>query len=134
MESKLRVFYGFTKLNKISKKRELAVFFENQWRHNSKEWISQRMEIAYTRFQTEDEAIDGKPYTRCYAKYSIFFDDKPFNGDIEKALEFNKQSDIKNVSENTLKEIYDACKETYKRIYPFFKSQLKSTPKQLLLF
>ncbi len=118
IQYQLSVYYAFTKLNKISKKRELAIYFENAWSSNPEEWISNRAVIAYKRKQTEKEIEDGKIYTRNFAKYSIFIDDKPFNGNIKKVLDFNKQSDSKNVNETILNEIYESCLKTFKAFYP----------------
>jgi hypothetical protein len=118
MTHQLCVYYSFTKLNKICKKRELAIYFENAWSSNPDEWISRRAVIAFKRKQTEKEIEDGKIYTRNFAKYSIFIDDKPFNGNIKKVLDLNKQADSKNVNEKILNEIYEACLKTFKEIYP----------------
>jgi len=121
MMSDLLVYYGFTKINKVAKKRELAIVFENEYGWKNEKWVSRKMIVAATRRQTIKESEDGKSSNRMLTKYSIFIDDKPFNSDISRVLEFNKLADSNNVQEDILNDIYQKCCEKfqeYNRLYP----------------
>ena len=127
---RLRVFYAFNKVNKIAKKRELSVVFENSWSYKSEEWIKKRMILCATRFQTEAEMEDGKQCNRQFTCFRMFIDDKPFFSDINRVLDFNKQADSKNVDMITLQEIYDKCLEKFKEYNRMFPAPKKSKTKE----
>ncbi len=114
----LKVYYGFSKLTKVCKKRELAIYFENEWGYKNEGWLARRMVIAAKRNQTKEEMEFVHENNRVFTKYSIFFDEKPFKGDIKKALDFNRISDINHVSEEELNSIYESCMKLYKQLYP----------------
>jgi hypothetical protein len=106
------VWYGFSKLTKKAmKKRELAIFFENDG--GDDDWVAKRMHIAYKRRQTVSEAEDGKKHNRCYMKYSYFIDNKRFKGDINAVLLENYNADSNNVSEKERKEIMNCLLNKY---------------------
>lgn len=120
-QPRLRVWYCYTKLNKIAKKREFAVLFENSWSVNSETWVNSRMIVAAMRYQTEMEAEDGKLSNRQFTKYSMFIDEKPYYSEICRVLEFNSKAEHKNVDPETLEKISLLCAKKFKeynRMFP----------------
>lgn len=102
--SDLKVFYGWSRMNKIRKKRAISVIFENcQGARNRGEQLLKRMQdTCYVRKQTVGEAADGGYKNRIFTEYSLFIDEKPFNGDLESVLQCNYESDQNNVSPDEL--------------------------------
>lgn len=117
--SGLNVYYGWCILNKIRRKPALTVIFENEKNYTGRaqNLIKRSQNTCYVRKQTISEAEDGKGQNRVLTEFSLFINQKPFNGDIEKVLEVNYQKDINNVSEAVLNEIKEALRKGYKRTY-----------------
>lgn len=129
----MKVYYGYSYLTeKAVKKRELCVYFENTFYNPIKleDWVKRRMNIVYTRYQTDEEKKDCVLYTRSFAKYSYFIDEKPFYSDIEKVLETNFQADKNHVSFQEREHIKHLLREAY---YHHFNIQ-KPKVSQLNLF
>jgi hypothetical protein len=103
----LKVFYGFSKQNNTIKKRELAIYFENDNNNSEKNlrYINQRLHLVYTRKQTKGEAIDSSQSYRMFTKYGYFLDEKRWNSDIDAVLRDNFIADENNVSEKERLEI-----------------------------
>ena len=97
----LRVFYGWTKTNKVRKIESISVIFENRGQRDEKidSFIKRMQNTVYTREQTEDEMRDGEMSNRMYTEYSIRMNDKNIRGSLKKALDINEQADKNNVSE-----------------------------------
>lgn len=116
----LRVFYGFAKLtSKVVRKAELAVFFEND-NHNARrneEFIRKILHVVYIRNQTPGEAADAKGSNRMFTKYSYFIDEKPWRGDIDRALRQNFLADENNVSLQEREEIREKLRAEYFKVY-----------------
>lgn len=116
----LRVFYGYAKLTKkLVRKAELAVFFEND-NHNARrneEYIRKILYVVHVRNQTPGEAADSKGSTRMFTKYSYFIDEKPWRGDIDRALRQNFQADENNVSLQEREEIRKKLRSEYFKVY-----------------
>lgn len=116
----LRVFYGFGKLTKkLIRKAELAVIFEND-NHNSRkneENMKKILHIVHVRTQTPKEAEDAKGSTRMFTKYGYFIDEKPWRGDIDRALRQNFLADENNVSEEERQEIREKLRTAYYSVY-----------------
>jgi hypothetical protein len=116
----LRVFYGFAKLtSKVVRKAELAVFFEND-NHNARrneEYIRKILHVVYIRNQTPGEAADAKGSNRMFTKYSYFIDEKPWRGDIDRALRKNFLADENNVSLQEREEIREKLRAEYFKVY-----------------
>ena len=114
---RLKVYYGWTKINKIRKREAISVIFENQegaGDHNRSGKILPKMqETVYVRFQTEAESEDAKAYNRMFTEYSIFLDDKAINGDLEKALQANDDADKNNVAQDIRDKIKVALRQHY---------------------
>lgn len=115
----LRVFYGYARLTKkIMRKRQLVIFFENEYALNNIAWIDRRMFVVHIRYQTEDEMKDAENITRRFTRYGYFIDEKPFRGNIEKVLEMNMLADSKNVSKQELEEIKLKLRNAFYSLYP----------------
>lgn len=116
--SNLRVWYGFTRLTKkMVRKRELAIWFENEWAGNNEEWVAKRCNIAAVRNQTKKEADDGTSANRRFTKYSYLIDDKKtFKGDIDAVLQQNFEADKNNVDAELLNEIGELLLKKYKEL------------------
>ena len=119
----LKVYYGFSKINKIQKREAIAIVFENQegagW-ENSRSGKSLRkgMNIVVEREQTQDEASDAAQSNRVFTQWLIFLDDKKVGGSLEKALELNDEADRKNVSDKKRAEIKDKLRSWFKIHHP----------------
>lgn len=113
----LKVYYGWTKLNKIRKREAISVIFENEAGAGEhcrfSKTLKKLQETVFVRFQTEGEAEDAKAYNRMFTEYSIFLDDKAINGDLEKALQVNFDSDKNHVPEETRLEIKELLRRNY---------------------
>jgi len=115
--SKLRVWYGFAKLTKKAvRKHELAIYFENAESFKNETWIEQKIHVIHVRYQTESEAADRKA-NRMFTKYGYFIDEKPFNGDIERALDQNYKADSNHVSEDERQDIRQKLRKAYFTVY-----------------
>jgi hypothetical protein len=115
--SLLRVWYGFTHItSKVAKKRALQVIFENEWHLFNDEKVSHLMYVACKRRQTEGEAADGAGNHRMFTSYSLFLDDKPFQGDIAAVLQANYEADKNNVSSSERERIKKQLFEKYEEL------------------
>jgi hypothetical protein len=116
----LRVFYGYAKLTKkLVRKAELSVFFENDGHNAAKneESIRKILHVVHVRNQTPGEASDAQGSTRMFTKYSYFIDQRPWNGDIDRALEQNFKADENNVTREEREEIRRKLRVAYLSVY-----------------
>ena len=109
-EKRLKVYYGWSKINKIQKREAIAVAFENEenagWENSrSGKSLRKTMTICYERYQTEEEMRDAPFYNRVFTVYHVFLDDKKIGGSLKKALEDNADKDKKHVTSAELKKI-----------------------------
>ncbi|MDE6410031.1 MAG: hypothetical protein K2K81_07300 [Muribaculaceae bacterium] len=120
---RLRVFYGWCKLNKIRKKEAISVVFENDCQREEKtmKFINRMMDVVYVRDQTEDEKMDAEGAVRMFTEYSLFMEDKLFQGSLELALKRNFEADRNNVSEEERKTIRKKLRESYLSSHPGYK-------------
>lgn len=120
---RLRVYYGWARINKIRKREAISVIFENsQQTEERAQWFIKRMQdTVYTRFQTDGEASDGEYINRMYTEYSIFLDHKNIKGSLEAALLENYRADSKNVSKKVLEEIRDKLRISFMNTHPRYK-------------
>lgn len=99
---RLKVFYGWSKINKIQKREAIAIAFENEelagdeCRRSGKS-LRKTMDICYERYQTEEEMSDAPYKNRVFTVYHVFLDDKAVNGSLARALEINSESDKNHV-------------------------------------
>ena len=112
----LRVFYGWTKTNKIRKVDAISVIFENRPQREEKvqAFINRMQNTVYVRDQTEQEMMAAEGQNRMFTEYSIRMDNKSIKGDLEKALEENFLADRNQVSESEREQIRDELRKHYK--------------------
>lgn len=117
--SNLNVYYGWSVLNKIRRKRATSVIFENEqsFTDRTNNSIKRLQKTCYVRRQTLAEVEDGKNSNRILTEYSFFLDQKPFFGNLELLLDTNYQADINNVPESVLLEIKEALRKSFKSAY-----------------
>ena len=87
---KLKVYYGWSKINAVRKKRSLSVMFENDLscrRERGQRVLSATQDTVFVRYQDEEEMTDAKAQNRIFTGYDLFLDEKPFNGSLELLLE-----------------------------------------------
>ena len=128
--SDLKVFYGWSRLNKIRKKRAISVIFENCQgaRYRGEQLLKRMQDTCYVRKQTVGEAADGGYKNRIFTEYSLFIDEKPFNGDLESVLQCNYESDQNNVSPDELELIRKALRDGFKKSYPMYNNSSNVLP------
>lgn len=112
---RLRVFYGWCKVNKIRKKEAISVIFENdsQPEERTMKFINRMMNVVYVRDQTEEEKMDAEGHARSFTEYSLFLEEKHFQGSLELVLRCNFESDKNNVSEDERETIRKKLRESY---------------------
>ena len=125
-KSRLRVYYGFSKINKIQKREAIAIAFENEegtgWEESrAGKSLRKVMEIVTERWQTPEEAADAAACNRAFTCYYVFLDDKKIGGSLERALDANSDADKKNVSQAERKEIRDALRMSYLNRHPDYQ-------------
>ena len=117
--SNLKVYYGWSKVNKIRKKVAISVVFENErnikFDERAQRTLRRLQDTVYERKQTIAEAEDGKKQNRIFTEYSLFLKDKPFFEDLDKLLDANRQADQYNVPEIELNKIEDALRKGFKK-------------------
>lgn len=112
----LKVFYGWTKINKVRKAEAISVIFENCAQNEEKKmrFLNRMQHTVYTRLQTEEEQHDASFQNRTFTEYSIRLDDKSVRGDLEKALQINFEADKNHVSEEERNVIRQELRKHYK--------------------
>jgi len=134
--SKLKVYYGFTKLTpKIMKNREVAIFYSNGNWWNSEAWVKQRIEVIYERFQTDAEATDAEYKNRIFSKAGYLVDKRPYNGDLNKVLQANFDAEKGIIPDIELEKIRKVLNDNYYKYYRISrpKKVTKKEVKQLEL-
>ena len=120
---RLRVFYGWCKVNKIRKKEAISVVFENdsQKEERTMKFINRMMDVVYVRDQTEDEKKGVEDAVRMFTEYPVFLSEKRFHGSLELALRCNFELDKNNVSEDERETIREKLRESYLSSHPEYK-------------
>lgn len=119
----LRVYYGWSKINKIQKREAIAVVFENEelagneTRRSGKQ-LRKQMEIVTSRIQSAGESSDAAYCNRVFTTYYIFLDDKKISGSLEKALHANMLADRNHVGKEELLSIAEKLRNAYKSTHP----------------
>lgn len=121
---KLRVWYGLRKLTpKVVKRPSITIVFENGYLWKNEASVNRMMKVLHCRFQTKEEMQDSDKCTRVFSVWEIYLNDKKFNGDIERAIEFNYQCDSNNVSEL---ERFEIANKIRNEIYDFYNIKPKN--------
>lgn len=125
-KKRLKVFYGWSKINKIQKREAIAIAFENSegagWENSrSGKSIRKTMTICYERFQTDEEMKDAEFHNRVFTVYYVFLDDKRIGGSLKKALEDNSEKDKNHVSVGERKIISQSLEAAYIASHPGYQ-------------
>ena len=115
--SKLKVYYGWAKIGNVRKKRSLSVMFENEVQgcrsDRGQRCLKTIQETVFERYQTEEEEKAAKDCTRIFTEYSLFFDEKPINGSLNKILQINSEADKNHVSKAIRDKIEEALRKAF---------------------
>ena len=122
-QPRLKVFYGWSKINKIQKREAITVMFENEELAGSEtrrsgKTLKKQMEVCYERYQTPKEALDASQSNRVFTTYYVFLDDRHINGSVKKAVMENMKADSKNVNKKILTEIAERLERAYLETHP----------------
>lgn len=135
MNRRLKVYYGWSKINKIQKREAIAVAFENSegagWENSrSGKSLRKTMTICYERYQTEEEMKDAEFHNRVFTVYNVFLDDRRIGGSLRNALADNAEKDRNHVSPGELKKISQALESSFIAAHKGYKEPTR----QLQLF
>ena len=122
----LKVFYGWSKINKIQKREAIAIAFENSegagWENSrSGKSLRKTMTICYERYQTDEEMKDAEFHNRVFTVYNVFLDDKRIGGSLKKALADNSEKDKTHVSANEGKKISQSLEAAFIASHPHYQ-------------
>lgn len=114
---KLKVYYGWSKIGNVRKKRALSVMFENDAQgcrsERGQRCLRTIQDTVFERFQDEEEEKQGKLQNRIFTEYSLFLDEKPINGSLEKILQINSEADKNHVSKAMRDKIAEALRKAF---------------------
>lgn len=129
-KKRLKVFYGWSKINKIQKREAIAIAFENEelagsdCRRSSKS-LQKVMTICCERWQTEEEMKDAPYHNRVFTMYNVFLDDKRIGGSLKKALADNSEKDKNHVNENERKRISQSLETAFIAAHPGYQEPIQ---------
>lgn len=122
---KLKVYYGWSRIGNVRKKRALSVMFENDAQgcrsDRGQRCLRTIQDTVIERYQTDEEMADGKRQNRIFTEYSLFLDEKPINGSLERCLLVNREADKNNVSKDVREKISDALQKAFILSNPGYK-------------
>lgn len=114
---KLKVYYGWAKIGNVRKKRALSVMFENDIQgcrsDRGQRCLRTIQDTIIERYQTKEEENEGRKQNRIFTEYSLFLDEKPINGSLDKCLLINSEADKNHVSKAIRDKISDALRKTF---------------------
>ena len=113
----LKVYYGWSRIGNVRKKRALSVMFENDAQgcrsDRGQRCLRTIQDTVIERYQTDEEMADGKRQNRIFTEYSLFIDEKPINGSLERCLLINSESDKNHVSKAVREKIAEALRKAF---------------------
>lgn len=122
---KLKVYYGWSRIGNVRKKRALSVMFENEMQgcrsDRGQRCLRTIQDTVFERYQTDEEMAEGKRQNRIFTEYSLFFDERPINGSLEKCLLINSDADKNNVSKAVREKIAEALRRAFMLNIPGYK-------------
>lgn len=114
---KLKVYYGWARIGGVRKKRALSVVFENEMlgcrSERGQRCLRTIQDTVIERYQTDEEMDDGKRQNRIFTEYSLFLDERPINGSLERCLLINSESDKNHVSKAMREKIMVALRDAF---------------------
>lgn len=126
-EKRLKVYYGWAKIGNVRKRRSLSIMFENDiyCRTNRGQRVLSSMQTTVIeRYQDAEEIAEGKQQNRIFTEYSLFLDEKPINGSLEKCLLINSEADKNHVSKAIRDKISEALKKAFLLENPEYKEPI----------
>lgn len=121
----LKVYYGWARIGKVRKKRALSIIFENEKQgcrsDRGMRVLSTMQNTVIERYQSDGEMADGKRQNRIFTEYSLFLDEKPINGSLEKILQINSEADLNHVSRAIRDRISEALRNAFMLANPGYK-------------
>lgn len=122
---KLKVYYGWAKMGNVRKKRALSVMFENDIQgcrsDRGQRCLRTIQDTVIERYQTEEEEKEGWTQNRIFTEYSLFIDEKPINGSLDKCLLINNEADRNHVSKAIRDKISEALRKAFLLANPGYK-------------
>lgn len=122
---KLKVYYGWSRIGNVRKKRALSVMFENDAQgcrsDRGQRCLRTIQDTVIERYQTDEEMADGKRQNRIFTEYSLFIDEKPINGSLERCLLINNEADKNHVTKAMRDRISDALRKAFLLANPGYK-------------
>lgn len=122
---KLKVYYGWSKIGNVRKKRALSIIFENEQQgcrsDRGMRVLSTMQNTVIERYQSDGEMADGKRQNRIFTEYSLFLDEKPINGSLERCLLINSEADKNHVSKAMRERISEALRNAFMLANPGYK-------------
>lgn len=122
---KLKVYYGWARIGNVRKKRALSVMFENDAQgcrsERGQRCLRTIQDTVFERYQTDEEEKEGKRQNRIFTEYSLFLDEKPINGSLERCLLINSDADKNNVSKAVREKIVEALRRAFMLDNPGYK-------------
>ena len=114
---KLKVYYGWARIGNVRKKRALSVMFENEMlgcrSDRGQRCLRTIQDTVIERYQTNEEEKEGKQQNRKFTENSIFLDENPKNGSLNKILQMNSDADKKHVSKEMRDKIAEALRKAF---------------------
>lgn len=122
---KLKVYYGWAKIGNVRKKRALSVVFENEMlgcrSERGQRCLRTIQDTVTERYQTAEEEKAGKHENRIFTEYSLFLDEKPINGSLERCLLVNSDADKNHVSKTMREKISEELRKAFLYANPGYK-------------
>lgn len=114
---KLKVYYGWARIGGVRKKRALSVMFENEMlgcrSERGQRCLRTIQDTVFERYQTDEEMADRKRQNRIFTEYSLFIDERPINGSLERCLLINSEADKNHVSKEMRDKIAEALRKAF---------------------
>lgn len=130
--NKLKVYYGWSRIGNVRKKRALSVMFENEIQgcrsDRGQRCLRTIQDTVFERYQTNEEMADGKRQNRIFTEYGLFLDEKPINGSLEKCLLINYEADRNHVTKAMRDRISDALRKAFLLANPGYKEPNNQLP------
>ena len=122
---KLKVYYGWSRIGNVRKKRALSVMYENDAQgcrsDRGQRCLKTIQETVFERYQTEEEEMDARQQNRIFTEYCLFLDEKPIKGSLEKCLLINNEADKNHVSKTMREKISEALRMAFLYANPGYK-------------
>lgn len=122
---KLKVYYGWSRIGNVRKKRALSVMFENDAQgcrsDRGQRCLRTIQDTVIERYQTDEGMADGKRQNQIFTEYSLFLDEKPVNGSLERCLFINSEADKNHVSKAMRERISEALRKSFMFANPGYK-------------